>query len=347
VEVRPGDPPRPLRLVVRDQAGNRAERVLWLRGPGAGEAGPDTLRGPAAAKAAAGSAPVRFEHEALPYPFLRVTCAGVPADVRRVAVEVGERRWPAVRGGRRWTAVVRADHASGMAIRAVGTRADGKAWAADDRTHVQVLRAPADESGAGPFRWEGLDSAEFEPFVLLNPRLSQYQGELRGAGFGLAFGPLLVPLRKPFRVGLVTSASDASARVAIYHDDGSGWSWLRTERDGGRLWAETRRLGSFAVFADSVPPRITPLAAPRRAPRRVYPRWALEARVADGGSGIDARASYFEVEGRRVPSEWDPEAGVLRWRPRVAPSKGTHAYRVVATDRAGNLTRRRGSFVLD
>ena len=62
------------------------------------------------------------------------------------------------------------------------------------------------------------------------------------------------------------------------------------------------------------------------------------------GSGIDARASWFEVDSVRVPTEWDPEAGRLRWRPGGPPVRGKHTVAVVAADRAGNETRTRGEF---
>jgi len=69
--------------------------------------------------------------------------------------------------------------------------------------------------------------------------------------------------------------------------------------------------------------------------------------VLESGSGVDAAASAFVVDGVRVPSEWDPEASVLRWRPRQPPAPGRHAYEVRVADRAGNTARSTGSFVLD
>ncbi len=64
----------------------------------------------------------------------------------------------------------------------------------------------------------------------------------------------------------------------------------------------------------------------------------------EDGSGIDARSSWLKVDGRRVPTEWDPEAGRLRWRPARLPKRGKHAVLIIATDRSGNQTRTRGSF---
>ena len=113
------------------------------------------------------------------------------------------------------------------------------------------------------------------------------------------------------------------------------------------LEADSRRLGTFALYADTLAPRVTTLAPARSATPSPYSRWALEARLAEEGSGVDARASGFEVDGARVPSEWDAEERTLRWRPRVPPAPGTHTFTVVAVDRAGNTARSSGSFVID
>jgi hypothetical protein len=104
-------------------------------------------------------------------------------------------------------------------------------------------------------------------------------------------------------------------------DSGSG----RRTAASNATWfsADTRHLGRFA-----------------------YSRWALEARLNDDGSGVGARTTWFEVDGRRVPSEWDSEERILRWRPRRAPAKGAHRFTVIATDRAGNERRAGGRFVM-
>jgi hypothetical protein len=61
--------------------------------------------------------------------------------------------------------------------------------------------------------------------------------------------------------------------------------------------------------------------------------------VIESESGLDPRASWLEVDGARVPTEWDPEAGRLRWRPVAPLAPGAHDAVIVASDRAGNEAR--------
>jgi hypothetical protein len=153
-----------------------------------------------------------------------------------------------------------------------------------------------------------------------------------------------VALRKPARV-VQSLAGVADTRVGLYRAGRGGWDHLTSKRaaDGASIEAESRRLGTFALFADTLAPRIAPRAARGSSSGR-YSRWALEARVTEEGSGLDARATYFEVDGVRVPSEWDGEEKILRWRPQRPPAPGEHRYTVVTTDRAGNVARAEGTF---
>jgi len=58
------------------------------------------------------------------------------------------------------------------------------------------------------------------------------------------------------------------------------------------------------------------------------------------------RETYFTVNGRRVPTELDPDAGALRWRPREKPKPGPLRIEAVATDEAGNRARLAGTLVV-
>ena len=176
---------------------------------------------------------------------------------------------------------------------------------------------------------------------------SREWNDLAPLGAALQVEPSRHPLRHPARVRIAAPPGASLDRVGLYRLDPGGWQWIGADRDSvaGTLTAESRSLGRFALFHDGVAPRVT-LRKPPPPPARAgpYSRWAIEASVVEQGSGIDARVSWFEVDGVRVPTEWDPEAGRLRWRPARPPVRGTHAVVVVATDRAGNETRTRGEF---
>jgi hypothetical protein len=130
--------------------------------------------------------------------------------------------------------------------------------------------------------------------------------------------------------------------------DGGQWEWSDAAWDStARTFrVETGRLGQFALVRDDTPPEVTLRAAPTHVRAAAYPQWELTAQVADRVSGIDGRHSFLSVDEARVPTEWDPEARLLRWRPYRAPRPGRHPYRVEVVDQAGNRTVKHGAFVI-
>ena len=233
--------------------------------------------------------------------------------------------------------------------------------------------ADSASSGGRPgFRWDLAPGTLFEAARLASADLGRPDApdELRPRSHAFALLPALTPLRQPLRVAIddarprrnpgaasspavgkrgLRDTAAASSGVGLYRDSGEGWEYLGAgrERGGDRIVAETRACGRFALFRDGAAPRIRLQAPPRSAPAGPYARWALEARLDEEGSGVDARASHLVVDGRQVPSEWDAVENRLRWRPLRPPASGRHTVEVVAVDRAGNARRRTGSFVLD
>src|SRR5205823_13914904 len=94
---------------------------------------------------------------------------------------------------------------------------------------------------------------------------------------------------------------------------------------------------AFAVFADTTAPTVTapPLYTWRRAATGALPP-RLSAVVVDRGAGLAPADQAIDVDGRRVPAEYDPEASRLNWYPRAWPSPGRHEVRFEAVDRLGN-----------
>jgi hypothetical protein len=134
----------------------------------------------------------------------------------------------------------------------------------------------------------------------------------------------------------------------VYYERDRRWLWAgdRAEEGGRMVGAEVRALGRYAVYADIAPPRVGLARTARQTRGAPHGRWSVRCSVVERGSGIDPRQSYFTVDGRRVPTEWETDRAVLRWRPLAAPSVGSHSYEVVATDHAGNVGRQTGTFVV-
>jgi hypothetical protein len=344
IRVRPGDPPRALRLSASDVAGNWATRAVVLRAPEPDERGPDTTR----AGGADESDPARwFDFAALPDWRLRVTFRGAPRGSRDVRI-LHQR---ATEHAGEWSVVL--DYAPWRSVPPGVTGKDGngrpwqKGWPIPPRGAHAVIR---DHHG-GMLHSVAPDAA-FEPRLVAEAWPGTEPAptdELLPVSTAIVAVPASLPLRSPGRFILYPPTGRFAGRAGFYRQDGADWEWIRTSRDSasGEWIAESRRLGTFALFADTLGPRLLPLKPARRVAHGPYSRWALETRVTEQGSGVDARASYFFVDGRRVPTEWDPENGMLRWRPLRRPKRGTHRFEVVAGDRAGNLGRSAGSFVLD
>ncbi len=349
IAMRPGDAPRTLRLIARDAAGHRTERSVTIRAAAA--------RTPAAVPSGTpivSAAPLRYELSVLPNHYLRVRCAGIPEGVRDVVVgwnTIDARARAASRRGGAWSVVLPwgADLAGDGSFIARGIDATGRAWEARGPA-ITVSSGGGDSVSASALRWRIERGAAFDGAIIARdtssatPATPAELDVVRRLG---QLAPATLPLRRAIALDIGRPAVGGE-HVGLYRHDGERWNWVAFEDDAahGRLKATTRSLGWFALLSDTLAPRITLRAAPAVPRTEVYPRWAIEAALAEGGSGVDARASYFIVDGTRVAAEWDSEADVLRWRPHARPALGAHRYSVVATDRAGNSRIRSGSFTI-
>jgi hypothetical protein len=340
--VRPGDPPRTLRISARDLGGHVTEREVVLEPPPAGERGPDTT---AVGGKALPDSTRWFDLALLPHSHMRVTFRGAPAGSRGVTIN-GRRA--TLRDGA-WS-VVKFLGPGPIQYLVSGVDAAGRPWSRSSAAAYTTdpMRRTRGPEGTTDIEWQLPRDGQFEPGPL--PYRSSVTAldaprELVARSGVFEVLPASLRLRRAMRVEW---GRDQPPNVGLYMEDGDGWGWVTSPLDSAlrRRVGETRHLGRFALFADTLAPRVTLRPAPKRPPWAPYSRWALEARVVEAGSGVDRRASWFEVDGRRMPAEWDDEAGVLRWRPARRPVAGTHRYTVVVSDRAGNQRRASGSFTL-
>jgi hypothetical protein len=213
-------------------------------------------------------------------------------------------------------------------------------YRAESQGGAQVLRSAEAE-------WRLPAGGSFESVTILwELERSSSADELRPAGAGVVLHPAMMPLANPATLRLHADGGPAG-RVHLYRYGSDGWEFIRSTVDSeGWVSGESRRLGRFQLFADTTAPHVTKGPEVFAPPPGPYPRWAVEAAVADPGSGIDARGSYFVIDGARVATEWDPEADRLRWRPLQRPTPGSHTVEIVIADRAGNVRRQTASFTV-
>ncbi|HET8947120.1 MAG TPA: M23 family metallopeptidase [Candidatus Polarisedimenticolia bacterium] len=146
-------------------------------------------------------------------------------------------------------------------------------------------------------------------------------------------------LDAPGKIGFRLPAQDAPPeRCGIYRLDPDSRRWgLEGDRlEAGSIVIPFRRYGRFALLRDDAPPTLGDV---RPAPGRVVgSRPDLSARVSDIGKGLNWDGVRFEVDGRALVAEYDPDRGVARVVDAAPCAAGRHRLTVTAIDRAGNAS---------
>ncbi len=319
-ELAPG--PHVLRFLAEDEAGNRTTRTLEIRAIGA--------RDPRSAIAPAPGASAMVASGDATSPRLVPRGRGAIVVAGRDAGRPPFARWPeltivdslvAANGGS-WA--VTTAHAPGAGPGASGlfvagggagtlTLAPGirLSWSAEAFYEPVALVVAAEPAVADPVLPAALPTMlrlESADLALARPvRLSWQPAELAGR---------------------------AVPRVGLFRRSGPSWSFLAGRDSSGAWSASTRRLGTFALLADTTAPHIVP---PREYVARVGSiAPALSFGLTDRGAGLVAAEQRMLVDGRRVPAEYDPDADRLTWRPRAPLAAGAHQVVVEAVDALGN-----------
>ena len=171
-----------------------------------------------------------------------------------------------------------------------------------------------------------------ETCVRAEPERVSGVSELDLLGDGVTLIPEYVPILKPFTVRMRVADRGADGQTAIYRVSGKAASWLKTQRAGEWLVAESSASGNFVVAADRQAPTAGPwkIAAREEAPNR--PR--IRVAVADRGSGISEWGLY--CGDRWLLSAYDPDAGEIIWEGDEELPGPAADLRLTLTDRAGN-----------
>jgi hypothetical protein len=154
--------------------------------------------------------------------------------------------------------------------------------------------------------------------------------------------PAGLPLDRALWVGIEFESTGAAGsvpfwaeHVALYHLDPDEVSFEgREQRGPSMIGASVRHLGRFLLARDHRPP-VVHLLSPGDSTVVKGGRPLLRARVRDRESGFFEDDVTFLIDGRRVPTEWNPDADDMRYRPRAPLSPGSHRIIAQATDRAG------------
>jgi hypothetical protein len=147
--------------------------------------------------------------------------------------------------------------------------------------------------------------------------------------------PADLALARPIHVRWPSVEAARRRGVGLFRHAGRrGWSLVAAADSSGTVRGSTRRLGTFALLADTTAPRIVPPG--RYAPRSGKAPPPFSVRLSDAGSGLAASEQRVTFDGRAVPAEYDSEAGRLTWRPRGPIPAGHHVLVVEAIDALGN-----------
>ena len=348
IHVRRGDPPRRLTLWARDVDGGRCERHVWLRPSRAVHS-----EAPAPARRAGepfGDAPLVFA--ALPGGAVRLRLPASRA-TGEVRFEWGARSRRASPSDSGWSAVFRSGARDSGGVEIGWSEASHpqprlrhgvvQAWHGSPARSLELR----ERSGARSVRIPA--GALFEDATLVAFAIPlEPTRELEPLGDAWRVEPERLPLAHAVLVSAPVAPGTALRGVGLYRRNEGAWQWLGAADDSTarELSATSRQLGAFALFRDTRAPRVLHCTVARDSSALAYSRWALEATLDEDGSGVSARDSWIEVDGHRVASEWDPEAGCLRWRPAAPPTSGGHHARIAAADRAGNVTSYAADFIV-
>jgi hypothetical protein len=161
-------------------------------------------------------------------------------------------------------------------------------------------------------------------------------------GIGYRFGALSVSFNRKVEVWLrYPKAVARPQQLGIYALSYKGdWGFIGNEWNAEQalVGAKVRQLGTYALLADTTGPEVKALQpAPGQRVATLRPR--LVAQVSDQGAGLGSEEDIImALDGRRLISEYDPDASQVFYQVKNNLALGAHRLEVRVKDRSGNQT---------
>lgn len=244
--------------------------------------------------------------------------------------------------------VVRFDPDVAGEVMAVLSAVDRKGNAG--RSVVHLVRTPVRRSGGVVRSSDGKAVARFDADDVYGPffgRISAAPGKgskrLTMVGTCYRFGPEDVPFRRKVEIVLRYPADfSRPERLGIYRLTGDGaWVFVGNRAVRGRhaVAADVSSFSTYALLLDETPPRVS-IRRPEPRAKISDRRPVLVAAIGDRDSGIRREEDILmHLDGKRLISQYDPEKGQVKARPRQPLPAGIHKLEVMVTDACGNRAR--------
>lgn len=141
-------------------------------------------------------------------------------------------------------------------------------------------------------------------------------------------------------------SADSSLGIYRINNDLMPSGYVGRQLHQGILSASVRKLGRFAVLADTIKPVIHN-TFPRKDMTFHRPIRQLRVEFSDSLSGISGEDNYiFKLNGERLIVEFDPEENIGKHIFELPPEPGEYVFEVLIRDRARNTTRQHIPFTI-
>jgi len=160
-------------------------------------------------------------------------------------------------------------------------------------------------------------------------------GRFRSAVYEVS--PETIPLSGRLVVGFKYAPESNPAKIGIYRlNSKNEWKWFDSNISAGKITAQSKLMGTFAVLEDNSAPRVKNIYPPKG--KTVFTGWPqITCTISEELAGIgDDDYITVTLDGDWLIPEYDPEIELLKTSPRKELSNGHHELVIEVSDRVGN-----------